>query len=303
MQKIIMHNNSSQTVLVVGSTGYLGMEICRQLIATGKKVKGLIRTTSEKTKVEKLQQLGVETVTGDIKDRASLDKAFNGVDAVISTASSTLSRQAGDSIETVDNDGQLNVVEAAKDAGVKHFVFISFNPMTADFPLQKAKRAVEKTIMDSDLTYTILQPTVFMEVWLSPAIGFDYPNAKANIYGEGNNKISWISIPDVAAFAVASLDNSNAVNQVFELGGPEALSPLEVVKIFEEAGGKKFSVQMVPQEALEAQKQAAGDSLSESFAGLMLAYAHGSEIDMTTANEAFAITQTSVKTYAQRVMA
>ncbi len=58
-----------------------------------------------------------------------------------------------------------------------------------------------------------------------------HPNAKANIYAEGKNKISYISISDVAAFAVAAINSSEAENAVNELGGPEALSPFQVIKI------------------------------------------------------------------------
>jgi uncharacterized protein YbjT (DUF2867 family) len=296
-------NNSLQTVMVVGATGYLGMEICRRLAEAGKKVRGLVRSTSDGGKVSALQSMGIETVTGDMKDRASLDTAFKGLDAVISTASSTLSRQPGDSIETVDHAGQLNVVEAAQQAGVKQFVFISFPATPEAYPLQTAKRTVEKRLMESGLIYTILQPTVFMEVWLSPVLGFDYPNLKATIYGEGTNPITYISLGDVAAFAVASLDIAEAKNKVFELGGPQPVSPLEVVKIFEEQTGKAFEVNHVPEEALRAQKQAATDSLSESFAALMITNCQGNKIDMVETLQAFPVTLTSVRDYAKRVLA
>jgi len=128
----------------------------------------------------------------------------------------------------------LNLVDAAKAANVSRFVLISFPPVDAEFPLQAAKRRVEEHLKSGGLTYAILQPTFFMEVWLSPALGFDAANAKAQIYGSGENKISWISYKDVAKFAVASIDNPEARNAVIELGGPEALSPLEVVRAFEE---------------------------------------------------------------------
>ena len=180
-----MTNTNDASILVIGATGFLGMEICRRLTATNKKVKGLIRSSSDPAKVKALQAMNVTTITGDIKDLSSLDEAMKGIATVISTATSTLSRQEGDSIETVDGTGQLNVVEAAKKSGVKHFVFISFHSMAQEFPLQTAKRNVECALIESGMTYTILQPTMFMEMWLSPIIGFNYPEAKATIYGDG----------------------------------------------------------------------------------------------------------------------
>ncbi|MCA1816833.1 MAG: SDR family oxidoreductase, partial [Acidobacteria bacterium] len=240
--------------LVVGATGLLGSEICRLLAADGKPASALVRATSDQSKVAQLESLNVEIARGDLKHRPSLDAACRGVSVVISTASSTLSRQEGDSIQTVDLEGQLNLIDAAKAANVSRFVLISFPQVDVEFPLQDAKRAVENHLKNSGLTYTILQPTFFMEVWLSPALGFDAANAKAQIYGSGESKISWISYKDVAKFAIATADNSVARNAVIKLGGPEALSPLEVVQVFEKLKGRKFDIQHVPEEALREQR-------------------------------------------------
>ena len=197
-------NSKDSSVLVVGSTGLLGMEICRQLTKAGKNVKAFVRPSSDYKKVTALKEMGAEIREGDLKNTDSIRKAIEGVGAVISTASSTFSRQEGDSIESVDGDGQSNLVKIAGDAGVNQFIFISFSPMSLEFPLQTAKRNIEKLLKESKMNYTILQPGFFMEVWLSPAVGFDLPQSKATIYGDGKNKLNWISLKDVAAIAVAS---------------------------------------------------------------------------------------------------
>ena len=267
-------------ILVVGATGLLGGEICRLVTQRGKPVRALVRGTSNPDRVAHLKSVGAEQVRGDLKDRPSLDAACRGASAVISTASSTVSRQEGDSIESVDRQGQLSLIAAAAAAGVKQFIMISFPSVETDCPLQSAKRAVEERLQLSGMTYTILRPTFFTEVWLSPALGFDAPNATAQIYGGGQNKISWISFQDVAQFAVSALDNPRAKNAVVELGGPEALSPLEVVRLAEQVTRKRFAVQHVPEEALRAQFAAATDPLQQSFAALMLYYARGDVINM-----------------------
>src|SRR5215469_9845116 len=298
-------STKNSTVLVVGATGVLGMEVCRQLAAVGKKVKGLVRTSSQEEKVNGLHELGVEAVTGDMKDPQSLYRAFQNVDAIISTATSTISHQEGDSIETVDVAGQLNVAEAADAAGAQHAVFISFPPyppVTPGFPLQAAKRAVESRLRSKKFTYTILQPTYFMEIWLGPALGFDYAHAKAVIYGEGKNKISWIAIKDVAAFAVASIDNSAAQNAVIQLGGPDDLSVLDAVRIFEQESGQTFELQNIPNEALRAQIAAAPDSLSKTFRGLMIGLNAVGTIDMKETLGNFPIQLTSVREYARQMI-
>jgi uncharacterized protein YbjT (DUF2867 family) len=286
--------------LIVGATGMLGGEICRLLAEQGSAVRVLVRDSSNPGTVERLRGLGTEVLRGDLKDRASLEKACHGARAVISTASSTVSRQEGDSIERVDRQGQLNLIEAAEDAGVKHFVLISFPNVDIDFPLQTAKRAVEDRLRQGRMTYTILQPTFFMEVWLSPALGFDPAHGTARIYGGGHNKISWISFRDVAKFAAAAVGNPLAVNAVLQLGGPDALSPLEVVRLAEHVVGKRVMVEHVPEDALRAQHDAATESLQQSFVGLMLYYARGAPIDMAETLRALPVQHLkSVRDYLQ----
>ena len=109
-------------ILVVGSTGFLGSEICRRLTARGKAVRGLVRASSNPERVAALQAVGVETVFGDLRQPTTLAEACRGVTTVISTATTTVSMQPGDSIPVTDHQGQLNLVQAAQAAGVKQFI-------------------------------------------------------------------------------------------------------------------------------------------------------------------------------------
>ena len=72
-----MSNSSNASILVAGATGYLGSEICRQLISKNKRVKGLVRATSNPDKVAQLKDSGVEMVIGDLKNRSSLEDALH----------------------------------------------------------------------------------------------------------------------------------------------------------------------------------------------------------------------------------
>lgn len=77
-------------------------------------------------------------------------------------------------IRTTDLNGEITLIDAAVAAKVRQFVYTSFSGnLDLDFPLRNAKRAVEQHLQRSGLTYTILRPSFFMEVWLSPAVGFD----------------------------------------------------------------------------------------------------------------------------------
>jgi len=284
--------------LVIGATGLLGMEVCRRLKATGHPVRALVRRTSDAAKRMELQTLGAELIEGDLKDPASLRRACTGVQSVISTASSTLSRQEGDSIQTVDLQGQIALVDAARAAGVQHFVFVSFRDNAAiQYPLTEAKRTVEGHLKASGMAYTILQASYFMEVWLTPMLGFDYAAGKVRLYGDGNRKVSWVSYKDVARIAVAALDQPAARNAVLNVGGPQALSPREVVRMFEAAGAAEIAAEHVAEADLRAQLNSATDPLQKSFAGLMLQYASGDEMDMTDTLKLFPMQLTPLRDY------
>lgn len=289
-------------VLVAGATGLVGSELCQKLHSRGERVRALVRPTSSKEKIERIRSSGAELCVGDLKDPSSIAAACEGVDAVVSTASSTLSRQPGDSIESVDTDGQLNLVSAAKDAGVGRFVFVSFRkPPGLSFPLSVAKTQVESAI--TSLNFTVIQASWFMEVWLSPAMGFDYETPAVRTYGPGTKPISWVSFRDVAEMCAIALRHPAAERQTIEFGGPEALSPLDVVACFEKIGGKPFQREYIPEQVLVAQFEAATDSMQKSFAALMLGYLYGDAMNMTPVVDLFDIKLTRVDEYARRVLA
>jgi uncharacterized protein YbjT (DUF2867 family) len=292
-------------ILVVGATGLVGGDVCRRLAGQGVAVRGLVRPTSDPAKVQGLRDAGVEIAVGDLRDRGSLDRACAGVAAVVETAAAMpFSFVAGvNDIATTDVAGVESLLEAAAAAGVTHFLYLSFSRhLDLDFPLRNAKRRVEARVRQSRMTWTILRPGFFMEVWLGPAVGFDAANASAVVYGAGDRPISWISSGDVAELVVRALRNPAARDATIELGGPEPLTPLEAVHVFEEVGGRPFTVRHVPVEALVAQQEAATDDMGRSFAGLMRCYAQGDPIPMEETARTFGVTLTPVRAFAATVL-
>jgi uncharacterized protein YbjT (DUF2867 family) len=286
-------------ILVVGATGTLGAEICHRLGGRQINVRALVRQTADPVRLDLLRTAGVNLYQGDLKDADSLRRACSGVDAVISTASSTLSRQQGDSIETVDRLGQLSLIEAATKAGVKHFALVSIPQNTVrESPLTRAKAEVQRALAASGMSYTILAANYFMEIWLSPALGFDYAQHKVVLFGDGRAPISWVSYRDVAEFAVRSHLTPAAFNRILEVGGPQDLSSLDVVQIFERLSGAPFERQFVPEEALLAQLGQANDPLAETFAKLQLEYAHGCVMNPAQLLQIMPLELASVEAYA-----
>jgi len=293
-------------ILVVGATGMVGRDICARLAARGEPVRALVRESSDPARVKALQDAGVETVVGDLRDRASLDAVCAGVSAVIETAAAMpFAFAAGvNDMNTTDIAGVGNLLEAASAARVGQFIYMSFSRnLDIDFPLGNAKRRVEASVRASGMTSTILRPSFFMEVWLGPAVGFDAVNASATIFGDGTAPISWISTADVAEFAVRSVHEPAARGATIEMGGPQALSPLDVVRIFEDVAGRPFTVTFVPDDALRAQQEAATDDMGRSFAGLMRCYAKGDAIPMEATAQAFGVELTTVRSFAEASLA
>lgn len=289
-------------VLVAGSTGILGSEICRMLREQGKEVRALVRPSSNPEKLEQLSKWGCTLAYGDLKDPGSLSNACKGVTEVISTVTSMVSRQEGDSVGTVDQDGQINLVRAATEAGANQFVLISF-PDTRNYPnpLNDAKRAVEKEMERSGMAYTSILANYFMETWLSPIVGFDYTSDKVVIYGEGNSPVAFVSLVDVAKAAVASVGNPKARNKYIPFGGPQNLSYRQAVEIFERVSGKKFEISAVPSAALQQQLTMVSNPIEGIFTALMLNVADGIPMDCQETFAALGIKPVSVEDYARSV--
>ena len=236
-------------ILVVGATGLLGSETCRRLRAQGRDVRGLVRKGSPAECM--LREIGVEIATGDLRDPAAVDAALRGVDCIVSTATAMGSKDKSLSLRAIDRDAQLRLVGLAKAAGVARFVYVSASPnLRSSAPLIGYKRQVEDAVRASGMRWTILQPTCFMEVWLSATLGWNFDEARATIFGAGTTPLSWISILDVANHVVQAIDDPRLANRDLPLGGPEALSPNEVVQVFERVTGRPYRAKHVPRAVL-----------------------------------------------------
>lgn len=272
-------------ILVAGSTGGLGSEIVRLLRESGESVRGLVRKTSAPESVSRLRDLGAEPVVGDLKDRVSLDAAVRGVKTVISTVTVITTAQEGDSFADTDSAGNMSLIDAALAAGAEHFVYVSFDyshfPST---PLTQAKEAVEEHLMSSGLAYTILRPSLFMDVWLGPHLFSDLSSGEAKIYGSGTGRIPYVATGDVAKVAVWAATDPSARNVVITFGGPEAITQREVVETFESTLGRPLITTEVPEQVLEVQWQSAQNPFEKTFAGLMLGVAR-LDMDAPTNNE------------------
>jgi uncharacterized protein YbjT (DUF2867 family) len=287
--------------LVVGATGFVGGLATRQLCGRGRPVRALVRGGAGRSAAGSLIEAGASIVDGDLTQPASIARACEGVEVVVCTVTA-MPNAGGDALQRVDHDGALGLIREAERAGARRFVYISFSGnIRTDSPLARAKRACEAQLASSRMEHAILRPSYFMEVWLGPHLGFDAANARARIYGDGQAKVSYVSGADVAAFATAAATKPGPLRDTVEIGGPEPVSQLEAVALFERTTGRSFTVEHVPLAALEAQ-YATDDPLQKTFAALSIAYAHGDAMPEARANAGrFGVALTSLADHASRM--
>jgi uncharacterized protein YbjT (DUF2867 family) len=233
------------TILVIGSTGDLGGLIARSLLDRGAQIRILVR---EGSSYEDLVEAGAEAVTGDLKDTGSLRAACAGMEAVITTANS-VARGGEDTVESVDRKGNRDLVEAAAGAGVGRFVFVSALGAAASSPdpFLRAKGEAEEALRASGMTWTILEPNLYMEIWVPAIVGGPALAGKpVTFIGEGRRRHSMVARHDVAAYAVRALEKKEAENQTLVIGGPQPLSWQDVVAAFEEELGHPIAIRQLP---------------------------------------------------------
>lgn len=282
-------------ILVVGGTGQLGGVIARRLLASGEAVRVLVRKDSP---WQPLRAAGAQISVGDLKNRATLDAACAGVDVVITTANSAL-RGGADNTQTVDTDGNRNLIDAARSSGVKQFLFVSAFGVTIDspVPLFQAKARTEAYLRASGMPYTILAADGFMDVWLSMiVVGPVLEGRPVTIVGEGRRKHSLIAVDDVASFAIAAIGHPDALNRHVPLGGPEAVSWRDVVATFERRLGRAVPiVSIAPGQPLSG--------LPDIVAGLMARLdTYDSVIEMAATAQTFEVQQTNVDRFVAGIL-
>lgn len=231
-------------ILIIGASGRLGSVVVQHLLAQGKSIRVMTRNPLG---LAHLKQQGVEIVSGDLRNPASLASACQGVEHVLAAAHA-LDGKGDNNPGTVDDTGNRHLIDAAKAAGVKHFIFVSVQGASPDSPLKffRIKYRTEEYLRASGLNFTILRPSAYMELW-AQLIGKPIrEQGKTTIFGRGNNLINFVSVEDVARFVSIALDDPRTRNTVIEVGGPENLTMNQVAEIFERASGRQAKKHHVP---------------------------------------------------------
>jgi len=237
-------------ILITGAAGKTGRAVVRALVARGVELRALVYRPAH---VEPMKGLGVrEVIVGDMRDQKTVPGAVKGVRALYHIC------------PNMNPDeymiGRL-VVDAARSAGVAHFVYHSvLHPQTEAMPHHWAKLRVEEHLFESRLPYTILQPAAYMQNVLA---GWD-SIVEDGIYRVPyrlETRLGMVDLEDVAAAAALVLTQPGHQGATYELAGAEVLTQTEVAAILSRGLGRRVRAQAVPLDVWEegARKAGLGD--------------------------------------------
>ena len=220
-------------ILVAGATGRVGGAATRHLLQSGFETRALVRSAA---RGERLRALGAEVAVGDVTRPETLAPALEGCDGVFSALSSATDRQARE----VEYRGNVELLSAAREAGVGRFVYSS--ALLADHPLSRKvgtfreKARFEEALFGAgDVSATALRPAMFMETLLMALKG-----PVAFVMGRQRHRIRWISADDAALAAVRAFERDIAGRH--EIGGPDAATFDEAYRLLSAVRGGRIFV-------------------------------------------------------------
>jgi len=236
-------------ILVAGGTGRLGRRLVQLLVDAGERVRVLTRDRSRAHEMPS----EVEIVDGDVRDPSAVASAMHACTKVVSAVHG-FAGPGNPSPESIDRDGNRNLVRAAADAGVQHFVLVSVYDAREDHPmsLHRAKFAAEHALRGSGMRFTIVRATAFLETWMFVIGGSLANKGQAIVFGPGRNPINFVSVRDVGALVAQCVRETTSADEVLEIGGPENLDFVTVAERLIESSGRPGRIKHVPLPVLRA---------------------------------------------------
>ncbi|MFD0705229.1 DUF6175 family protein [Alloscardovia venturai] len=231
-------------VFLAGAYGHLGSDILEVLVRAGHEV--VAADLAHRSLPSGI--MPSEFVTFDALHPRALEGHMNGVDVVISTVGLT---SASSEVTNYDIDfrGNENILDEAKRAGVKHFVFVSVhgaNPHKDDIPIVQAKGLFEQSLRESGISYTIIRPTgYFYDIIkvFKPMIEKGKVTLLKTNDGEPVSA-NVIDTPDLAQFIVEHMNDNDVT---LDVGGKETYSYEDIARMCFEAAGKQTVIKYAPQ--------------------------------------------------------
>ena len=231
-------------ILAIGAAGKFAGLVVPELVARGAHVRGLV-SKSEQISVAR-DHGAAEVAVGDLRDRASLDAALLGIERVFYIAPAFLSDEA---------EVGLAMVEAAKAAGVRRFVFSSvIHPVLTELPNHAAKGPVEQAVLDSGMEYTFLHPALFFQNYAAGWQRVVHSGVLAEPWSDAT-RFSRVDYRNVAEVAAIALTTDTLLYGTFELCAEGALDRREAAALIAEVLGRDIRAQRIDPDAMGPEAQ------------------------------------------------
>ena len=239
--------NKRLLVLVTGATGQQGGAVTRALLEKGHDVRAMVRDVQSEKAVA-LVQMGVELVTGDMEDTASIASAAEGADSMFAVTSPFV---AGTDHETVLGK---NLVDGAVAAGIGHFVYSSVASADKEtgIPHFESKWEVEKHLVASGLNWTVTAPVFFFENISSPWLAADLADGRYRQAMPTDRDLQMIGLAAIGAFNAAVIDGREGFyGQRIDIASDELTGP-QTATALSEALGRTVTFDEQPIEEVQA---------------------------------------------------
>ncbi len=236
------------TILVTGAAGYLGNQTVKKLVAQGRPVRALVRKRA-KAALRLAEVAGqIDIVEGDVTRPESLAPAMSDVSAVIHTVAIAMEK-GGQTYESVNTQGTVNVLNAAEAAGVRRFINMSQNGASSDLPYRflASKGRAQEYVAASSMQWTALRPSAIFgrqdEFFNTFARLLKITPLVFPLIGGGKAEFQPVSVADVVEAVIRCLDDDSTIGAELTLGGPEVLTLGEIERrIMDALGARRLLV-------------------------------------------------------------
>lgn len=220
-------------ILVTSANGNQGKRLVPKLLAAGHRVRALVRSEAS---ADQLRALGVaEAMAGDLADLDLIARAMDGARSVY---------HIGPTLHPDERAIGFAMVDAARAAGIRHFVFSSvLHAITTDLIQHEIKRDIEEHLLSSGLEFTILQPSNYM-----------LPHRLKSVFEEAVFRLSWSldrhqsmvdleDVTDVAALVLGEPERHAAAT--YELVGPGRYTAHDIAQVLSRVIGREVAVERI----------------------------------------------------------
>lgn len=230
------------SLLIIGGTGTLGRQIVLQALTKGYPVRCMVRNFR---KASFLKEWGVELVYGDLARPETIPSCLKGITAIVDASTGRVNEQ--NSLKKIDWEGKLYLIEAAKIAKIKRFIFFSAQNVEYfdNIPLMKIKNGIEIKLKKSQIPYTIFRLTGFYQGLIEQYAIPILENLPIWVTNE-NTSISYMDTQDIAKFCLRALQIPQTTNQTFFLNGSRSWISSEIISLCEQLAGQEAKVQKIP---------------------------------------------------------